>query len=359
MDLVAANSRPSESIGHFRRRRVTRTLLLGLSIAPLGCVGSGTAAGAFKPGIDWNVADSTDPADGEAFALFASTFELHPYGDESDRALHRIIQFKIQECMTAHGFGYVEYPFTPDWPAATSGRAMLPPLPTRDEVIEQGYDALIFIPEEFSPPSEIIDAARLTAEAQAANDGFAASSEMWTATLFGGAADTPEERGGCIVDAHQFVDERVGLDARARYSALAAGLVDITSKDLIIATGDADDALGRALQLWRGCMSESGYDYETPGEAGAAFPGVVLAPDGTEMFVSGPQSVPTDEEIAVAVADLECRVESGFRNALRDKLVANIEAWYDANAAAIAELRETTDRERREFVTLAEDLGIG
>lgn len=330
--------------------------LLGATVAAVASDISPTAAaaGVSGPGII-----VSDPADEQAFALFASTYELYPYGPGIDRALHAFTESKITECMRAAGYEYVEYPYMPTVPSGYSARALLPPLPSEAQVGAEGYDALLFLPDAFTTPGEIAQAEARSRQVQEANDAISAENPDWELRLFGGGGETPEQRGGCIVEAFTFVAERVGLTARDEYRAITPDLLAATDKELVIATAAQGEPLAAALEAWRGCMTERGFDYSSPLEAGAAFLVPVPGPDGSMIVTVGPESVPTGEEITVALADLACRAESDFRGALRDRLVANVSQFYDDNGASLAELRVTTDREGRSIVALAAELGVG
>ncbi|MEM9894503.1 MAG: hypothetical protein AAF962_26925, partial [Actinomycetota bacterium] len=123
--------------------------------------------------------------------------------------------------------------------------------------------------------------------------------------------------GGCIGQARR---ELFGEDVLEVYGAF------YELQFLPLQTGGSSDALTAALEKWESCMTAAGYGYRTPEEAVAA---------GLELRGAGESA--TDGEVALAVADAECRQEVGLR-------AAADESFRAANEAVFAEHAELFDR---------------
>lgn len=77
-----------------------------------------------------------------------------------------------------------------------------------------------------------------------------------------------------------------------------------------------------------------------------------------DLYARQPGTDPSDEEIATALEDLQCRQSSGFRDAYRDAMAAGIVNFRFENESRIADLAEATERETETLRELAAELGL-
>lgn len=294
------------------------------------------------PTSDATDAGTTKVTDEELWAQIDWLFALQPYGPEGDRLHHLIVQDRLEDCMTRRGFEYHQMPFTPSR-VGGDGYALVPPLPSEEEVRAEGYlafrdpgSALVATAptgsDEIAPATtdpELIEAVQL-------NEALAADDPAWTLAIYGDET----KAGTCIADAFGFIDERVGTEAEARYEALTDNIAQLINP-ILTPTGPLADAIAS----WRECMGVLGGELENP-------------LGGVALFDRDPGTPPTDDEISTALADLRCRQSSGFRDAYRDTIAANIALFREENQIRLDDLAEATEREVEALRTLAAELGL-
>jgi hypothetical protein len=276
-------------------------------------------------------------SDEEAWAEINWLFSLDPYGPEGDRLHHLIIQDQLERCMSDRGFEYHQTPFTTN-PTAP-GPVIVPPLPTEDAVRDAGYAALGDAGTNPQPPSTV-DATPPTTdpeliEATALNEALA-EDDAWALALYGDETKV----GTCIAEAFNFVAERVGTEAEARYSAYTDDVAALINP-IMTPTGP----LPEAIESWRDCMGVGGGEFGNPFDAAANY----FQQSGGE---------PSPEEIATALDDLRCRQSSGFRDAYRDTIATNITIFRIENQIRLEDLADATARETQALEQLAAELGL-
>lgn len=291
------------------------------------------------PTSDATDAASTEISDEELWAQIDWLFAVQPYGPEGNRLHHLIVQDRLEDCMNRRGFEYHQVPFTPDPPSAI-GRATVPPLPTEDEVRAAGYAAFGGAPvvtaptgsEEVAPATtdpELIEAIEL-------NEALADEDPAWTLAIYGDET----KAGTCIAEAFDFIDERVGTEAGARYDALTDDIQRLINP---IETPTA--TLADAIAAWRECMGAVGDELDNPS-------------GGVALFDRLPETPPTDDEISTALADLRCQQSSGFDDVYRQTIAADIAVFREENQIQLDDLAQATTREVEALRTLAVELGL-
>ena len=148
------------------------------------------------------------------------------------------------------------------------------------------------------------------------------------AALYG--TETSEEydwrSGGCAGRADHEVNGTVpGLDD----DALATLMSELT--EVLSVTYDA--SLEPLVGRWAECMSEAGY----PGLTSVDQPAAEIA--GRQMSGGDPDELARDE-IEMATADVECRGDVGYTQALREIQVERQEEFYAANRAELEAWRD-------------------
>lgn len=293
------------------------------------------------------VGGPTLPGDGQTFtdqqAWDAIDWldSLAPYGPEGNRYEHLIVQDQLEKCMNERGFEYHQIPFTAPPQPRRAGYVRVPPLPTEEQVKAVGYAAFANLGGASAPPpsSDAEDVPATTdpelIEANTANDELAQSSD-WSLALYGG--DT--KVGSCIGDAFGFIEEQVGTEAKARYSAFIGTILQLAAP-----LDHPEGALAAALEEWRSCMGPLGGEVQSPVRA-------------VDLYDALLDTEPSDEEIATALADLRCRQSSGFRDAYRDAMAAGIANFRYENEGRIDDLEAATRRETEALRELAGELGL-
>ncbi|MGK5630410.1 hypothetical protein [Streptomyces sp. URMC 123] len=132
------------------------------------------------------------------------------------------------------------------------------------------------------------------------------------------AANAPDT--GCVITAHRKLldDARADVDLKL--------FNDLGERALAAARDEPDTA--RALREWSACMRGAGFDYPGPYEA--------MKDDRWWKD----DTLPTRQEIAVAVADVRCKQRSGL-----------VEAWF----AAEKRLQERAIRDHPAYFTALKD----
>jgi hypothetical protein len=93
-----------------------------------------------------------------------------------------------------------------------------------------------------------------------------------------------------------------------------------------------------AVKRWSDCMAREGYSYDAPHDALAEFTSTVGNPDGRDG-IGWITPSPTDEEIRIAVADAQCKVETGFWDAIAVAEDEAAQEVIDSNRPQLEELR--------------------
>ncbi len=128
-------------------------------------------------------------------------------------------------------------------------------------------------------------------------------------------ADVPE--GGCAAEAERVLGTlpKAGVAAVNQISSESA------------ARAEEDDQVQEAMRAWRTCMADKGYDYSN-----------VWEPNDTDW-----PEPPGEQEIATAMADVDCKQETNLVGIWMGVEAAYQEALIEQNAEVLDELRDATD----------------
>lgn len=108
--------------------------------------------------------------------------------------------------------------------------------------------------------------------------------------------------GGCLGEASRAVWGDIEQELRLR-DARGAAEADIWGATL------ADDAVGDALDAWKDCVTQEGYEFEDPHGA-------------FEVALTAAQSGDFERERLIAASDARCKVESGLDRAVQTAFLA-------------------------------------
>jgi hypothetical protein len=174
--------------------------------------------------------------------------------------------------------------------------------------------------------------------------------EYWDA-LFGPgySGDSAETPGGCEGDWLAGAYSGVSL-SQEEMRAMALDIREQVEED---ARGDS--AVVAASLSWSECMAKDGYRYGSPHAALSAFATVEKNPGGG-YGLSWRSVQPTEEELRVATADAECKVATGFWDAIdsaRDSAAARL---LEVRLPQLEALREANERIAANVVKLMPDL---
>ncbi len=163
---------------------------------------------------------------------------------------------------------------------------------------------------------------------------------------------------GCYGRGQHETDESAYLEAMNSAEALIQEIVDLDS------TVEADDRIAPLVAAWAGCMADAGYpDYRKVSDpadeltsrwqglwakesaASEGGSGPTAADAATAAVAKAVQAEMGDEEIAIAVADVGCRLSTGYQatwnevrldveNRFYAEHEAELEAWAELVAAA-------------------------
>jgi len=244
---------------------------------------------------------------------------LRFYSDAEDRVVHAAIESAVGECMRARGFQYparefvarpldtvLDYPFGP-W--------------TQEEIQDGGYD---FLPHP--EPDASLDEYLVTlsqSELDAWSDAFVGvQGEPLEAELPDGRTVESGFRSadGCNYEAASAI-----FGDYADYEAMRQELDRL--REAAWDEARAHPAIERALDEWRVCMGDLGYQYDSPNAPLAEFVGQ----DGEEHVHAETEpaphdhddAAPTEAEMRVSEADVGCKEEVGLHD-----------IWYGLKQAA-------------------------
>lgn len=325
-----------------------------LAVLSAGCSADGGAGGP-----EGAAPPADDAARGAVDAFFAEMSALRDMGDAIDQ--HSALQEDVAACMNALGFEY-----TPIAPGAelddVRTAADLGLVRGTREYAEQfgfgittddmGYYAMSAAQVD-DPNTVYVDS--LSPEARAEYDRA-----LWGSSEDADEGDPAAAAGGCFAEAQA----RAGamLEASGAFDPQAFFEEEMAMRESI----QSDDRVVTLHEAWSSCMADAGFPgLVTPGDnvfSGDAmlairdeFDARVVALQSEIADVSDPsvklglaalqaKEELADREIAMAVADVDCRASSGYADALLEveieyqaQFFADHEAEFDAYAAAIAE----------------------
>lgn len=207
----------------------------------------------------------------------------------------------IEQCMEDKGFEYQAVTGT-DVGVSTSG-LMVSAL-TVEVAAEEGYGPYVLVPGQPAPSEEIRQAGRehfqslSEAEQQRYLRALEGEGDRAAVMLDSGVSVV---MGGCVGESRrQLLGERV-LDIFNTFHTVQFLQVDVS----------ADPAVRQAEQEWESCMRQSGFGFDRPQAAVEA-----------ALAMRGNATEPSSEEITMAVADAECRVQSGIIEATEAAFIA-------------------------------------
>jgi hypothetical protein len=243
-------------------------------------------------------------------AVIQAIFDLVPYGDEGNAVYHRLVETRTRDCMSRAGFVYTEVPFVPRG-KVVDAFGLVPPLPTGADLNKRGYGSLS-APQLATPSAEYFSST-------SANEAQAQVSEAWSAAYAGDDAGIPGCRGAAVDE----VGRAAELRASDLYSALSPSLPIFSA----FAAQSEFPSLQTAISDWVLCMNELGFDFVSPDAA-------------SESFLPHPDSPPSDNEVRVASADVECRQRSRYQEQLLTAFAEISSTWMSKNEGAVAALNE-------------------
>lgn len=296
----------------------------------------------------------------DVLPVVGELMQLQTEDESVQRARHDETQRLIARCMTRAGFEYEPAPWEPaDPPVPPWARdgLQLPFLPDDpDLVATYGYGV---------DDVETREKERLRAEQGDVNlDAVEAMSDAaqveYYAALTGarGPDDDVAPDGGCagLADAQVGQPDYPGQETFETYGALIRDMGAVRGRDL-----PADDRVVALDTEWNACMEDAGWDLWPPAEADIldpAVPGPVSAfylavrtpPGGTASWPADDATIddiPQDrrylvgspEEVAIAVADLDCRAGTDYEQRLREVLVDLESRFVQRHATELDELR--------------------
>lgn len=275
-----------------------------------------------------------EPTGEEAAALDAwnSFFSLMPYGESGNAIETGIIQQQRQECMNGRGFDYQQYPHVAN--LYDGPPPMMLPSPPIDEVSVNGYGAYLLINPLDTDPA----ANAAWEEAEQFNQHQSQTVPGWQDALMRGS-DTNRS---CIGEAEAFLDTQAHREARGLWRALTEDGTPPTRP-----AGFHGEEIDASRAAWSNCMTAAGYAYNDPSEPQDEFQ---TDRAGDEV---------TAEEIAIAVADTECRSSTGYREALIGAIGPTFQQWLTQHDDAVVELREAITDDIANMSRIADQLGTG
>lgn len=197
-----------------------------------------------------------------------------PETADEPRSLSRLEQWTFADLRSAESGGYGLEEHLAAMPAYL------------DRLDQQGREARI--PDLATMSAE--DAARYELEY------FGAESErIEIIERDGSAASVPG--GGCLGEGSRAIWGDIEQELRLRDARGTAG-ADIWEATL------ADDVVGDALDAWKGCVAQDGYEFEDP-------------QDAFEVALTAAQSGDFERERLIAGSDARCKVESGLDRAVQ------------------------------------------
>lgn len=262
-------------------------------------------------------------------ATFALPLDAYRLSAEQARTLADAAALQVQQCMSRFGFP-ADAPIPPPASDPPTGNERLYGLTDRTVAETRGYYA--------GPlPDESTNSTSLTPQEPPAPTE---DSEAWYAVAHGTLPRTEDGQqvpeGGCIGEMRR----TLATGAPEADTALADRLaIDAHHR------AQEDSRVQEAFSAWSRCMARAGYDYATPWEANN---------DIQWTAHDGPR--PTQEEIATAVTDVDCKHEVDLIN-----IWASVHTAYELQAVeahaealdAVAEYRAVELANAREILDSA------
>ena len=342
-----------------RARRAAALAATVLAVLCAGCAGDDGQDGTAQDGGARATDAPGDGTKGAVDAFFDEMTALRDMGDAIDQ--HSALQEDVAACMNALGFEYTpiapgaeldEVPTAADLGLARGTREYAEQFGFGITTDDMGYYAMSAAQVD-DPNTVYVES--LSPEARAEYDRA-----LWGSPEDVDADDPAAEAEGCFAEAQAragaVLEASGAFDPQAFFDEEMAMREAIQTDDRVVALHDA----------WSECMADAGFPgLVTPGDnlfTGDAmlavrneFEARIIALQGEITDVSDPsvklglaalqaKEELADREIAMAVADVDCRASSGYSDALLEveieyqaQFYADHRAEFDAYAAAIAE----------------------
>ena len=143
------------------------------------------------------------------------------------------------------------------------------------------------------------------------------------------AGDDTDGTPGCRTLAFKSITETADLRAQEAYSAIAPSIIGVLNGRSAL---QASSELQTATTSWSSCMADLGFAYESPQYAAAE-------------FLDQPGTPPSDREVGVSKADIECRSESRYQEILLTAYAGLARTWTKENEGQVAELSQLAKRD--------------
>lgn len=310
-----------------------------------GAQGNGTVGSTPSASVAVVMPTQRMPLEPYFHAYDAVLAQEEPDREEEERRRERYEQ-SVADCMKRAGFEY----FPPPLPEPESGPGVrdslnLPFLPaTRDEVARVGYGT--------DDPER--DGAGPDANAEYVQSLGAQAQQEWALALGWHEEDsdgTVVASGGCFIEAAQDNPEpEPKLSRTEEFSDLIGAMNRVVIQDV-----PEDPRTALADAEWSQCMANAGYVFpdgpdadrrRRVGPSSAWHLAVVTPPDGQPGDYS--QDLPaaqipweqralvgSDRELAIALADFDCRAETGYVERVTEVRVDLEQQYVDANRAEL------------------------
>jgi hypothetical protein len=224
--------------------------------------------------------------------------------------------------MAERGFQYTKVPYPPRG-EVLDALGLVPEIPEDSTIQEKGY--LAFVDAPMPPPSAWTLA---TSENEAR-----AQLQDWMAAY---AGDDAKNDVGCRLSANRSVVDDAGLVADSLYQPLSEPIIPIL---VVPMAYESSSELRADITAWSTCMAEKGFEYASPIDVGASIP-------------STPDGVPTPTEILTATADVHCRTETGYQDALLHAFGDLARSWLSEHEGEVVALRQATEADIEALNTL-------
>lgn len=334
--------------------QLTSPVVAGAALVGLLTLGACSGGAATPSPTDAAVTRTTGPLD---------EFFGGPDADlsaEEMAAQERKVQESVVACMAAEGFEYRPWVMTA--PSSTE----YPDSTTRDFAEKYGYGISTFSIDP-DPTVQPTDPNQAIVEAMSAAEREAYEAALYGAPVFASESGAAEPTAMPTPD-----PEDLGCFGKAQQEIYGAGQVwsnefdDLFNRmSELYEKVDDDPAVAQALDRWRTCMADAGH----PGLSSVNDPIQQISDRMNEFFTSAPGAspapVPTDatgeldepgytgpdpddpaliqlraDEIALAVADFDCRQSSGYRAAFDAVSLTLQEQFVQDNRAELERYRD-------------------
>lgn len=226
--------------------------------------------------------------------------------DEAGQVVSEAWSTVFHQCMRS--FGFAQEAAGPDQARELQGNSRLYGLVDLDHARTEGYTNPLIDRQPSMPGAPVPE---LPQEWYAVARGHIVS-----------FAEREVPEGGCIAEAHRTLS--AGAPAGADLP-----LADRLAGDAYI-RAEQDSRVRAAIAAWRDCMTAKGYNYADPWQANN---------DGT-WSATPPEQRPSDREVLVATADVECKIEVDLIDIWASVHIAYELLLIEQNAEALTLIKE-------------------